>query len=128
MSEIAIVSVVDDDESMRKVLRRLIKSFGFGVEVFSSAEEFIESSEPRKYGCLILDVRMPGMSGLELQSKLVAEGCDIPIIFVTAHCDEMIRAQALAAGAADFISKPFSRAELSETIKMAVEVKDDRED
>jgi FixJ family two-component response regulator len=102
------VSVVDDDASVRQALKRLLKSAGFHAEVFASAEEFLGSGRLAETACLVLDVRMPGLSGLELQDQLIATGCSVPIIFITAHGDEDARTRALERGAIDFLQKPFS--------------------
>src|SRR4051794_19520929 len=101
-----VIAVVDDDESVRKAIKRLIKSVGLRVEDFASAEEYLESGRSFDPVCLVLDVRLPGMSGLELQRRLVASNRRIPIIFVSAHSDG--REHALNAGAIDFLHKPFS--------------------
>ena len=103
----AVISIVDNDESIRKALKRLITSAGLSVEDFASAEDFLSSGRSQDSACLILDVRLPGMSGLELQSQLLASNRHVPIIFISAHCDEHVRAQALAGGAVDFLLKPF---------------------
>lgn len=115
-AETTLVAVVDDDESMRKAVGRLITSFGLGVEVFPSAEEFLDSAHYEDAACLILDVGLPGMSGLELQSRLVASKSDLPIIFITAHDDEAARLRALQAGAVDFLQKPFREEALLQAI------------
>jgi FixJ family two-component response regulator len=94
-----IVMIVDDDESVRKAARRLIKSYGFPVETFASADDFLASGRLSETACLVLDVQMPGVNGLELQSRLVAGGDQVPIIFITAFNDENARAQALKSGA-----------------------------
>ena len=107
-----IVMIVDDDDSIRKAVRRLMKSYGFAVETFASAEEFLGSDRLAKTSCLILDVHMPGMNGLELQKRLVASGSVVPIIFITAFTDDCARAQAMNAGAAGYLAKPFSDDEL----------------
>ena len=106
------ISVVDDDESMREAIKALIGSMGFFVEDFSSAEDFLNSGRTQAFDCLILDVMMPGLSGLELQQKLNADHQPIPIIFVTAHFNEKARIRAMQAGAVDFLSKPFTEQEL----------------
>jgi FixJ family two-component response regulator len=108
----AIISVVDDDESMRQAINALIGSMGFGVEEFSSAEEFLNSERSQGSDCLILDVRMAGLSGLELQRRLAADHKIVPIVFITAHYSEEERTRAMAGGAVDFLSKPFSEQEL----------------
>src|SRR5216683_5960412 len=94
-----LISVVDDDQSVRESLGRLIRSVGYGVQVFGSAEEFLSASHGRQADCLILDIRMPGMNGLELQRELSASHCDLPVIFITAHgSDQDVRARAFGAG------------------------------
>lgn len=109
MSEIPHITVVDDDESVREAIKSLIRSVGLGAEVFASAEDFLNYGDLHQTACLILDVRMPGMGGLELQQRLAADNYRIPIIFVTAHAsDTEARARALQLGAVDFLFKPFS--------------------
>ena len=117
----ALISIVDDDESIRKGLGRLFRSVGFDVDGFASAEEFLNSGDLQRSSCLILDLRMPGMGGLELQSRLVASNCRIPVIFLTAHSDEQARAQALKAGAIDLVSKPFNEESLIRDVNKAVD-------
>lgn len=112
---------MDDDESMRMALQGLLKEAGLQVRSFASAEEFLNSGERRLAGCLIADIRMPGMSGLDLQAKLNAENCPIPTIFITAHGDEKMRLRAMRAGAVEFLSKPFDDAVLLETIRAALD-------
>lgn len=107
MPGVPLIAIVDDDDSLRKSLDNLLRSVGFRTQGFASAEAFLSSTHIHDTTCLILDVRMPGMSGLELQHQLVATNWRIPIIFVTAHVDDDARAQALAAGAVDFLYKPF---------------------
>jgi FixJ family two-component response regulator len=103
-----IVSVIDDDESVREALRGLLKSAGFRADVFASAEEFLSSGRLGATGCLIVDVRMPGMSGVELQEQLIASNPALPLIFISADGDDEVRARALKRGAIDFLYKPFS--------------------
>jgi FixJ family two-component response regulator len=107
MSNLPLISVVDDDTSVRESLQCLIRSFGFAVEAFASAEEFLKSDHLPNTRCLILDVRMPGMNGLELQRLLAASHRKIPVIFITAHGDEAARSHALKGGAVDYLFKPF---------------------
>src|SRR5215468_11155774 len=102
-----LVAIVDDDESVRCALQGLMKVFGLPSRTFASAEEFLHSAEQRAVGCLITDLRMPGMSGLELQAALNASNHRIPTIFITAHGDDKLRRQALQAGAIAFVAKPF---------------------
>jgi FixJ family two-component response regulator len=115
------VAIVDDDEAVRVALEGLLKSAGLPARAFESAEEFIESGQQFQVDCLITDIRMPGMSGLELQAKLNAEGCSIPIVFITAHGDAKMRMQALRAGAVEFLAKPFDDEALLESVRVALE-------
>jgi FixJ family two-component response regulator len=115
------VFVVDDDPSVLHSLQFLLKSVGIDAETFSSAYEFLEAYDPDRPGCLILDVRMPGISGLELQEELVARGSALPIIFLTAHADVPMAVTAVKAGATDFIQKPFRDQELLDKIQHAIE-------
>jgi FixJ family two-component response regulator len=103
-----LVSIVDDDESVRQGLRRLLSSVGFAVNTFSSAQEYLSSSQAGGADCLLLDVRMPGKSGIELQRQLLANHSEIPVIFITAHEEEIPRVQALEGKAATVLIKPFS--------------------
>ena len=116
-----LISVVDDDESVRRSTRLLIESHGFQVATFPSAEAFLASEKRHDTACLILDVQMPGISGLQLQTRLAHDGNSIPIIFITAHGDEKMRLQALRAGAAEFMAKPFNDEVLLESIRVALE-------
>jgi FixJ family two-component response regulator len=119
-----LISVVDDDHSVRESLARLIRSVGFRVQVFGSAEEFLGSAHGRQADCLILDIRMPGMSGLELQRELVAANSELPVIFITAHgSDEDVRARALAAGAVDYLLKPLREEEVLKALDAALSSK-----
>src|SRR5258705_12702236 len=102
-----MVAIVDDDDLMRSALEGLLKSVGLPEQAFASAEEFLKSGQQRQARCLITDIRMPGMSGLELQAHLNAERCRIPIIFITADGDEKMRIQSLRAGAVEFMAKLF---------------------
>jgi len=116
-----LVAIVDDDDSMRSALQGLLKSAELPAHSFASAEEFLKSGQHHHIACLIADIRMPGMSGLELQAKLNAEHCRIPIIFITAHGDEKMRMQALRAGAVEFMAKPFNDEALLESVRAALE-------
>ena len=119
-----LISVVDDDHSVRESLARLIRSVGFGVRVFGSAEEFLSAGLDREPDCLILDIRMPGMNGLELQRELSASDRDLPVIFITAHgSDEEVRARALGAGAVDYLLKPLREEEVLNAIDAALSAK-----
>jgi FixJ family two-component response regulator len=117
-----LVAIVDDDDLMRSALQGMLKSVGVASETFAAAEEFLTSGQQHQAGCLIVDIRMPGMSGLELQAKLNAEHCRIPIIFITAHGDEKMRMQALRAGAVEFLAKPFDAEILLDSVRAALEI------
>ena len=116
-----VVAIVDDDAAVRVALEGLLRSAGLAARAFESAEEFIGSGQQFQVACLITDIRMPGMSGLELQAKLNAERCRIPIVFITAHGDAQMRMQALRAGAVEFLAKPFNDEVLLETVRAALE-------
>ena len=116
-----MVAVIDDDESYRGAVQRLLKAEGFSVQSFGSAEDFLNSGRQHETGCLVADIRMPGMSGLDLQAKLNAERCSIPTIFITAHGDEKMRLQALRAGAVKFLTKPFDGGVLLEAVRVALQ-------
>ena len=115
-----LVCIVDDDASIADSTRYLVRSFGFRAEAFLSAQEFLSSSLIEEARCLILDVRMPGMDGLELQRNLANANKRIPIVFVTAHANENERRQAMAGGAVDFLGKPFSEDALFGAIQAAL--------
>lgn len=118
----ATVFVVDDDDAVRESLAFLIKSIGLKVENFASAQDFLKSYNPARAGCLVLDIRMPGMSGLELQDKLNQMNSMLPIIFITGHGDVPMAVKAIKAGAADFVQKPFRDQELIDRIREVLEV------
>jgi FixJ family two-component response regulator len=117
-----LVAIVDDDESVRSALQGLMKAVGLYAQAFASAEEFLQSGRQHDTACLITDIRMPGMSGLELQARLKAERCRIPTIFITAHGDTNIRMQALRAGAVEFLAKPFNDDVLLEHVRAALAI------
>src|SRR5213593_4815320 len=116
-----VVSIVDDDDLMRSALQGLLKAVGLPARAFASAEEFLESGQQHDTGCLIADIRMPGMSGLDLQARLNAQQIRIPTIFITAHGDERMRMQALRAGAVEFLAKPFDDELLLDSVRAALE-------
>jgi FixJ family two-component response regulator len=116
-----MISIIDDDESVREALWGLVRSVGYAVSTFSSAEEFVNSNQLGKADCLILDVAMPGMGGIELQRRLVADNSRVPVIFITAHEDDKIRAQAFRNGAEAFLIKPFSEEALLDAIHGALD-------
>ena len=119
-----LISVVDDDHSVRESLARLIRSVGFGVQVFGSAEEFLGAGRGREPDCLILDIRMPGMNGLDLQRALSASDPGLPVIFITAHgSDAEVRARAIGAGAVDYLLKPLREEEVLKAIDAALSSK-----
>lgn len=117
---VSLILIVDDDESIREATKTLLRSAGYRVQAFASAESLLEAGTPGETACLILDVRMPGIDGLELQCRLNAEGVRVPIIFITAHDDAAIRRRAIEAGAINFLPKPYAAAELLETVQTAV--------
>ncbi len=119
--ETKLVAIVDDDDLIRGALQGLLKAVGWPAQAFASAEEFLESGQQHQTACLIADIRMPGMSGLELQAKLNAERCRIPTIFITAHGDAKMRMQALRAGAVEFLAKPFDDEALLQSVRAALE-------
>jgi FixJ family two-component response regulator len=123
MSNLSLISIVDDDTSVRESLQCLIRSFGFAVEAFASAEEFLNSGHLPNTRCMMLDVRMPGMNGLELQRRVAASYREVKVIFITAHGDEATRSQALTNGAVDYLLKPFSDGALLHAIHVALNLK-----
>ncbi len=117
----AVVFVVDDDPSVRRSTERLLRSAGFKVQTFGSAREFLDSHRSEGPGCLVLDVRMPGLSGMDLQRELAQSGIHIPIIFITAHGDIPMSVRAMKAGAAEFLTKPFRGRSLLDAVRAAIE-------
>jgi len=116
-----LISVIDDDISVRKSLDRLIRSVSLEARVFASAEEFLNSDHPRKAECLILDVRLPGMSGIEVHRRLLARRCNVPVIFITAHAsDGRARSEAASDWTVAYLTKPFSGDELLEAVQVAL--------
>jgi FixJ family two-component response regulator len=120
MASVPLISIVDDDDAVRNSLDDLIRSIGFRTQGFPSAEAFLSSNHACDTACLILDVRMPGMNGLDLQRQIVAANWRIPIIFITSHADDDARARALEAGAVAFLYKPFREEELLNAIDAAL--------
>lgn len=118
----ATVFVVDDDEAVCRSLSLLIDGIGLDVQTFNSAREFLDAYEPAQPGCLVIDVRMPGMSGLELQSELAVRGINLPVIVITGHGDVPMAVKAMKAGAVDFVEKPFRDQTLLDDINKAVEI------
>jgi FixJ family two-component response regulator len=116
-----IVFVVDDDSSFREALRRLFRSVGLQVEVFGSASELLQSKLPDVASCLVLDVRLPGLSGLDFQAELAKQNIDIPIIFMTGHGDIPMSVKAMKAGAIDFLAKPFRDQDLLDAVRVALQ-------
>jgi FixJ family two-component response regulator len=117
-----LISVVDDDEAVRRTTTLLLESFGFRAAAFESAETFLKSSDLHDTSCLIVDVQMPGMNGLQLQNHLAAAGCGIPIIFITAYEGNDSRQRAMQAGATAFLGKPFSDELLLQAIRSALQL------
>jgi FixJ family two-component response regulator len=122
-----VFAVIDDDESIRRAVGCLISSLGFAIEAFGSGEEFFLCGNPQGVSCIVLDFYMPGMSGLEVQKRLVELGSHVPLIFMTACRDERVRSRALAAGAVGFLFKPFSEEALLSGIYSALKLSDQRE-
>jgi FixJ family two-component response regulator len=120
MPSVPLMAIVDDDDALRNSLDNLLRSVGFRVQGFASAEAFLQANHAPETACLILDVRLPGMNGLELQRQLVAAHWGMPIIFVTAYADDDVRARALAAGAVAFLSKPCHEEDLLHAIEAAL--------
>src|SRR5277367_2964001 len=120
LGQTKLVAIVDDDDSMRSAVQDLLEAVGLPAQGFASAEEFLKSGKQHEAACLITDIRMPGMSGLELQAKLNADACKIPTIFITAHGDEKMRLQAMRAGAVEFMAKPFNDETLLESVRAAL--------
>jgi len=115
-----LIAIVDDDEAMQDSLRDLMESAGLAARCFGSAEEFLKSDLHGKAACLIVDIRMPKMSGLELQARLKQEECNVPIIFITAHGDARMRIQAMRRGAVEFLAKPFDHQLLLKRVRSAL--------
>ena len=115
-----LISVVDDDESVRESLQALLRSLGLTVKAFASAEDFLSATQFENTDCLILDVRLPGLTGLELQRRLISNQRQIPIVFITAHDDEAARSRAVRDGAVDYLFKPFAEEALLKAIRTAL--------
>jgi FixJ family two-component response regulator len=115
-----LVAIVDDDELFRRSIERLVRSAGFRVEVFGSAEEFLERGDMDRTACAILDMKLPGMSGLDLQQRLIATPTPIPIVFVSAHDEATMQANALRAGAVAFLRKPFDNRTLLDALSRSI--------
>ena len=119
MTDRTLVSVVEDDKSMRRMLVRIISTAGLDVEAFASAEELLESGHIDDASCLILDLRLPGIDGFDLQGYLTSRGCEVPIIFITTEMDEEVRKRAIRGGAAGFFNKPFSSDSFLQAVRTA---------
>jgi len=115
-----LIAIIDDDDAMQDSLRDLLEAAGLAAQCFGSAEEFLKSDLHGKAACLIVDVRMPKMSGLELQARLKEQECNVPIIFITAHGDARMRIQAMRRGAVEFLSKPFDHQLLLKRVRTAL--------
>jgi FixJ family two-component response regulator len=121
LTKIGIIAIVDDDEPLREALGSVLKAAGFSIETFASAEEFLDSPDRQAIACLILDIRLPGMSGIELQRRLIEARSPLPIIFVTAHGDASLRELVMEAGAAGFLNKPVRSDALLKNIRAALQ-------
>lgn len=120
----SLIAVVDDDQSVRDALENLISSVGFEVKLFASAEDFLDSDTPLQTDCAVLDVRLPGITGLELQRRLAADGQSIPVIIITAQGDDKTRDEAVAGGAVAFLKKPFKEEVLLAALESALKRKE----
>lgn len=120
-AEAPVVFIVDDDQGVRDALRRLITSVGLGVEVFATAQDFLTARRPDAPGCLVLDVRLPGLSGLDLQRELAALDASLPIVFLTGYGDIPMSVRAMKAGAVEFLTKPFREQDLLDAIRHAID-------
>jgi FixJ family two-component response regulator len=121
LGDVPVISIIDDDASVRVATNRLVRSLGYVAHTFASGDEFLRSPQLTITSCVIADIHMPGMSGIELQSRLLAQGHRLPIIFITAFPDESIRARAMDAGAICFLSKPFDGATLIKYLDVALD-------
>jgi FixJ family two-component response regulator len=128
VDEAPVISIVDDDASVRTATARLLRSLGFSAHAFASAQEFLSSPRMIDTSCLIADVQMPGMSGVELQEHLTAHGHSTPIIFITAFPEQQIRERAMNGGAIGFLSKPFDESRLLECVERALARRQNRPD
>jgi FixJ family two-component response regulator len=117
-----LIAIIDDDEAMQDSVRDLLEAAGFAARCFGSADDFLKSDLHGNAACLIVDIRMPKMSGLELQAKLKEEECDVPIIFITAHGDARMRIQAMRSGAVEFLAKPFDHHVLLKRVRAALDM------
>jgi FixJ family two-component response regulator len=124
LSKVPLVAIVDDDASVRATTNSLVRSFGYVVDTFASAKQFLRSNRLDDFSCVIADVQMPGMSGVELQAHLLARGHHVPFIFITAFPDERVRAQALRAGAICYLTKPFDGDSLIQCLQTALKKHD----
>ena len=120
MKQVAVISIVDDDEAVREATKSLVRSLGYRAATFCSAEEFLGSEQLEATACLITDVRMPGMSGVELHNRLIADGLSMPVVFISAFSDERVQEEILESGAIGYLHKPFDEDRLIEYIDMAL--------
>jgi FixJ family two-component response regulator len=116
-----VVFVIDDDRSVRESLRNLLSSVGLAVEVFASAQEFLSARRPDAPGCLVLDIRLPGLSGFDLQQELARRGATLPIVFITGHGDIPMSVRAMKAGAIEFLTKPWREQDLLDAVRLAID-------
>jgi len=124
LAKLRVISIIDDDASVRQATARLVRSLGYRADVFASAEEYLQSGRIRDSSCLIADLHMPGMSGADLQDRLAAEGYRIPIVFMTAYFEEKTRDRVMKAGAFGFLRKPFDNASLIKHLETALQGSD----
>jgi FixJ family two-component response regulator len=128
LEQVPVISIVDDDKSVREATKSLVRSLGYKVMTFGSAEEFLESEHLTATACLITDVQMPGLSGVQLQDRLIADGYRMPVIFVTGFPDERVQGRALKSGALGFLRKPLNEDRLIECINFALTSSSNRND
>lgn len=115
-----LIAIIDDDESLRRALMGLIRSLGHKVDGFASADAFLEAGDPDRFGCIVTDIQMPGLSGIELKQRLVEQGCDAPVIMITARGEPALQASALKSGAYCFLKKPFPADDLISCVERAL--------
>lgn len=120
-AERPLVAIIDDDELFRRSIERLVRSVGFAVATFGSAEDFLERGDLDRTACAILDMKLPGMNGLELQQRLISRPTPIPIVFVSAHDEAMVQSHALRAGAVAFLTKPFNNGTLLDALSRSIQ-------
>lgn len=120
MSHVPLIAIIDDDESLRRALMGLVRSLGHSVDGFESANAFLATGDPDRFGCIVTDIQMPGLSGIELKHRLTAQGCSAPVIMITARAEPSLQASALQSGAYCFLKKPFPAEDLVSCVEKAL--------